>query len=160
MFSSEETAKKQFGEQSDKVWNDTDIDEIMAVVDADEGRKVNQLVMSQEKIRTALIPGPLFFGEGRGVGNQESMQLPALVRESLKNGAWMVGKGQAAWSVCDVRDLGRMVVILVEKAVEELEGEDVNGWNREGVYFPENGDSVSQRVMSIACRDVIGCHGC
>lgn len=144
MFAGPEIQEGRYGEATDKVWDDVkDLGEIEKVVRQQKGRVVDNLVLDQKatEVKTALIPGPLIYGKGRGTGNTRSIQAPTLVKWALEHGGEgvMVGKGEAAWSSVHVGDVGGLIVRLVERAVE---GEEA-GWNGEGVYFPETGMLVS-----------------
>ena len=146
MFSNAEVQAGRYGEPSDRVYDDVrDVAEIIhEVIRSNPARVVDILALDQDAatVRTALLPGPLIYGEGRGPLNKRSIQGPEVVEYTLRNGrSFAVGKGQAAWSNVHVSDVGAMIVLLLEAAIDGRDGL----WNQDGIFFPEAGLMVSFR---------------
>lgn len=143
MFSTPEIKANTYGQVSEKRYDDVaDLKEVVEVIRSSPARVVDNLVLDQDsaKVRTALIPGPLIYGTGRGPINTRSIQGPESARYALQNGhAFVVGDGQAAWSNVHVSDVGGLLVLLTEAALDGRQGL----WNQDGIFFPENGLLVS-----------------
>lgn len=143
MFSTDEIKAGKYGMKQGKVYDDVaDQSEILDVVKSNPARVVDNLVLEQDlsKIRTALIPGPLIYGKGRGPINTRSIQVPEQAKYALENGhTFVVGAGEAAWSNVHVSDVGALMALLLEAALDGKEGI----WNQDGIFFPENGILVS-----------------
>ena len=152
MFSGEEIKAGRYGDEGRKVYDDLEgVGEVVKVIRESPARVVDNLVLDQEgaKVKTALIPGPFIYGKARGPVNTRSIQAPGLVEYALKKGnAFQVGEGKAAWSNVHVQDVGSLIVLLVEAALDGKRGL----WNQEGIFFPENGLLVSAAVTDEATR--------
>lgn len=138
MFSTPEIKANTYGKGGEKRFDDVaDVAEVIDVIRSNPARTVDNLVLDQDSaVKTALIPGPLIYGTGRGPINTRSIQGPESARYALQKGhAFTVGDGQAAWSNVHVSDVGALIVLLVEAALDGRQGL----WNQEGIYFPENG---------------------
>ncbi|KAI1617294.1 hypothetical protein EDD36DRAFT_462147 [Exophiala viscosa] len=144
----------RYGEASDEVYHDLgDTEKILAIIRKNPSRSVDNLIVSQDssKIRTALVLGPLIYGQGAGPGNQRSIQVPEIVKTTLNYGeGFRFAKGLNRWSSIHVRDLGDLFLHLAKAA----QNEKAHGWNKEGIYLPANGDmafgEVCERVAQAA----------
>ena len=122
------------------------IDEIRNIVTSSPKRAVDNLLLNlsttQPHVRTAIVYGPLIYGLGRGPGNQRSIQVPDLARETLRHGHGVqVGRGQSCWNNVHVSDLARLVVRLVQEATAHSHSDSLL-WNENGIYLAENGKLV------------------
>ncbi|KAJ5804881.1 hypothetical protein N7474_010768 [Penicillium riverlandense] len=130
---------KSFGEGREQIVSDIDdADEIREIVRQNADRRMlDNFILNEVKgPKTALIFGPMIYGQARGPVNRRSVQVPELARVTLQNrGAVQVGKGESTWSNIHIFDLTDIVVRLVEKAVK---GEDNGLWNQDGLYFTSN----------------------
>lgn len=142
MFSGPDIKAGSYGEAGGKTYDDLDgVQEVIDVIKASPARMVDNLVLAQNpsRVKTAIIPGPMFYGEGQGPLNTRSIQCPEMAKYTLQNGAcFEVGKGGSVWSNVHVRDLGSLFALLFKAAVE-----GAGSWNDKGIYFPENGSLVS-----------------
>lgn len=134
------------GSASDVVFNDvTRLEDIRALLRAHPGRAVDNFLLSAGQrapaVKTALIFGPIIYGEGTGPVNQRSVQIPSLAKATLqRNHGLQVGSGLSRWGNIHVADLGRLIVGLTEAAVQRPE--DDNLWGQNGLYLAGVGEMV------------------
>ena len=127
-----------FGEASTKVFDDWNgIEEIRSLPDFAPHRPVEKIIFaaseSHKSIRTAIVCPPTIYGEGRGPGNQQSIQVPALVRIALeRKGAIHVGRGEAYLTTIHVSDLSDLYLKLFDAASA---GGGSASWDENGYYF-------------------------
>ncbi|RPA95566.1 NAD(P)-binding protein [Choiromyces venosus 120613-1] len=133
------------GKLHGKVYDDIeDVAEITSF--PDEGhlhRDVDRVVIAGngEHVKTAIVCPPVIYGHGSGVGNTRSIQVPALVSETLKRKeAFKVSDGANIWGCVHVQDLARFYMVLVEEALKSGGGRAV--WGPEGYYFVESGEII------------------
>lgn len=130
-----------YGEAGGRIYDDVDdIEEIVEIIKASPALVVDNMVLAQDpsQVKTAIIPGPMIYGEGQGPINVRSIQCPELTKYTLQNGACPeVGKGGSVWSNVHIQDLGNLFGLLL-KAAEEGNGT----WNDRGIFLPENGSMV------------------
>lgn len=144
-----EIASKTFGEPTSLVYNDLDrAANIRAHIRRYPARAVDNFVLDvaarTDDVRTALVPGGIIFGPGRGPVKGRSVQVPELSRVTLQRGkAVQVGRGLSVWGSVHVHDLSGLFLLLVEKAVA---GDAGKYWNEEGIYF----NSVENDIVSFS----------
>ncbi|KAF8850555.1 NAD(P)-binding protein [Acephala macrosclerotiorum] len=86
-------------------------------------------------VQTHLIMSPTIYGIGSGEFNKVSIQVPRLIRASLKAGqALVIGDGKGVWNYVHIDDLADLYVILLQKI---LDGEKVPVG--EQILFSETG---------------------
>lgn len=145
MFSGPDIKAGSYGEAGGKTYDDLDdVQEIIDIIKASPARVVDNIALAQDpsRVKTAIIPGPLFYGEGQGPVNVRSIQCPEMTKYTLQNGAcFEVGKGASMWSNVHVQDLGSLFVLLFKAAVD-----GTGSWNDKGIYLPENGGIVSLTI--------------
>jgi nucleoside-diphosphate-sugar epimerase len=145
-----------YGSASDLVFDDLKgTNEFRDYIQRNPVRKLDNYVaavaVQTPELRVAHILPPIIYGQGRGPVNKRSVQVPELARITLlrKRGV-RVGAGLNRWGAIHVRDLGQLLLLLVEDA---LETEVKNGvWGSEGIYLP----SESEWVRIAGISDVIG----
>ncbi|KAK1584877.1 uncharacterized protein LY79DRAFT_705151 [Colletotrichum navitas] len=128
------------GEASDLVFKDdlAGIEEPRFFIQKHPSRVVDNYVIkdgeSEPRINTALVFPPIIHGRGLGPVNQRSVQIPSLAKATLdrKRGV-QVGKGLNRWGNVHIEDVSRLILRLVEKAVEVRSEEQV--WNSNGLYL-------------------------
>jgi nucleoside-diphosphate-sugar epimerase len=148
------------GALSDKVFNDWDgISELTSLPDAAPHRNIDKIVLEagalHPNVKTAIVAPPTIYGVGRGPVNQRSIQIPDLIKATLKQGyAFQVGEGNAHWSGVHVHDLSNLYVRLVEEAVK---GGGSATWGAEGYYFAQSEEfrwgDVGQYIADAAYKD-------
>ncbi|KAM0193333.1 hypothetical protein ACHAPI_007645, partial [Fusarium lateritium] len=149
-----------FGSGNDVIHNDlTGIDSIKSYIKQYPNRAVDNYIFSvseqQSSVKTALVVPPIIYGQGRGPGNQRSMQIPDLAKAVLERKRGIrVGAGESRWGNIHIADLSRIFLLLVEKAAEG--NQDGNIWGPNGVFFTGAGElsfhDISRRV-AIAAND-------
>jgi nucleoside-diphosphate-sugar epimerase len=130
-----------FGTLSPKIFNDWDgISEVTSLPDEASHRKVDKIVLAagaaHSNVKTAIVAPPTIYGVGRGPINQRSIQVPELIKATLKEGyAFQVGNGDARWNAIHVHDLSNLYLRLIEEAIK---GGGSATWGSEGYYFAES----------------------
>ncbi|KAF2179689.1 NAD(P)-binding protein [Zopfia rhizophila CBS 207.26] len=154
LLAGQEIAEKRFGSKGDRVFDDmSDAEDILTLISKNPKRVVENLVISQDsfKVKAALVIGPLIYGEGRGPVNTRSIQAPEIARLTLQEKeGFRLGEGRNSWSNIHVHDLSNLVLELVGAATSAKSGV----WNKDGIYFPENGQmefgELSSRIAAAA----------
>lgn len=131
------------------------IEEIRSLIGQHPSRVVDNYMLSVAQstpnVKTAFVPPPIIYGEGRGPGNQRSVQVPELAKVTLQ--CWkglQVGLGLSRWGNVHVGDLSRLFLRLVEKAVERDEDDQV--WGLNGFYLTGAGEMVRNPAHCAANR--------
>lgn len=148
LLAAEELANKSWvpGTSSDTVFDDLlDTKALHTLIKNHPARAVDNYILSVAEstphVKTAAIPGPIIYGLGRGPGNRRSVQVPELAKVTLQRKKGLqVGEGLSRWGNVHVRDLSRLLVRLVEKA---LDGDEDDGvWGSNGFYLAGVGEQV------------------
>ncbi|KAL8687820.1 MAG: hypothetical protein Q9218_006112 [Villophora microphyllina] len=130
-----------FGEASYKIYDDWEnVGTVTSLPDNAPHRNVDKIILasSDANVKTAIVCPPTIYGQGRGPGNQRSLQVPELARCTLQKGHGIqVGAGKTYWTNVHVHDLSDVFVSLVEDAAA---GGEKASWGNEGYYFTENGE--------------------
>lgn len=97
---------------------------------------------------------PLIIGQGTGLYNRGSVQIPSLVRAALKCGAVpYLGDGKGEWSAIHIQDLGRAYETILTLV---LEGRgEVTGKGRDGYFFAET-FTLSWSGLALELADILG----
>lgn len=153
MFSGPDIKDQTYGEARPEVYNDVrDASTISSIIKNNPARVVDNLVLAQDpaKVRTALIIGPLIYGQGRGPGNQRSVQVPEIARITLQTGAgFRVGAGKNAWSNVHIQDLGA----FFKAVLEAIASDKADCWNEQGIYVVENGSAAFGEIGQEVARE-------
>ncbi|KAJ5771400.1 uncharacterized protein N7511_003451 [Penicillium nucicola] len=90
----------------------------------------------EQNVKTTIIMAPTIFGKGTGPANSLSIQIPALIRQSVKyKQAVVIGDGAGEWDHVHISDLTLLFEIVLFKI---LNGEQVP-YGKEGLLFAETG---------------------
>ncbi|KAL3952127.1 hypothetical protein ACCO45_013844 [Purpureocillium lilacinum] len=128
------------GSPSDAIWDDLDgVADIRDMIQKHPSRAVDNYMLSvaqdTPQVNTAILFPPIIFGTGHGPINQRSIQIPRLAKATLeRKRGLVVGKGENRWGSVHIRDLGRLVLKLVESATEPGQY-DEQLWNDNGLYM-------------------------
>ena len=88
-------------------------------------------------VKTYIIMSPLIYGIGTGHFNQQSVQIPSMIRAAFKTKqAEVIGSGQGQWDHVHIADLAVLYEILVRKLLVGGEGLPSG---EEGIYFSATG---------------------
>ncbi|KAF4448340.1 hypothetical protein F53441_8239 [Fusarium austroafricanum] len=149
-----------FGSADDVIHNDlSGVGAIKSLIKEYPSRAVDNFMFSvaekQSHVKTALVVPPIIYGQGRGPGNQRSIQIPGLANAVLKRQRGLqVGPGESRWGNIHIEDLSRIFLLLVEKAVEG--NQDENIWGANGIFFTAAGEvsfgEISRRI-AVAAHD-------
>ncbi|RAK72152.1 NAD(P)-binding protein [Aspergillus fijiensis CBS 313.89] len=137
-----EMKAKSFGQPGTKIYNDLDqIHEIHEILAASPQRAVDHIIRgvhaTNPRVRTAMVYGPLIYGQGRGPVNQRSIQIPDLAKATLQHGHGLhLGRGLNTWSTIHVSDLTALFLRLVVESTRQVNPEL---WNENGIFFAESG---------------------
>ncbi|KAE9362934.1 NAD(P)-binding protein [Stipitochalara longipes BDJ] len=87
-------------------------------------------------VKTTIIMSPTIYGVGTGLGNTLSIQVPTIMRASLKSGqVGVVGDGKGEWDYVHIADLASLYEIVLSRVIK---GEDIpSGEN--GILFSGTG---------------------
>ena len=150
-----ETVEKQvFGQELTKTYDDWEnIDEMWKMPESAAHRPVDMIVQASwsDKLKTAIVCPPTIYGNGRGPGNQRSIQTPKTAEAILKNKKGvLIGEGKNIWHQVHVQDLSDLYLKLTEAAAN---GGAPATWNDQGYYFAENGSFVWGDIMKAIVKD-------
>ncbi|KAK4094174.1 hypothetical protein Purlil1_1665 [Purpureocillium lilacinum] len=147
------------GSPSDAIWDDLDgVADIRDMIQKHPSRAVDDYMLSvaqdTPQVNTAILFPPIIFGTGHGPINQRSIQIPRLAKATLERKTGLVvGKGENRWGSVHIRDLGRLVLKLVERATEPGQY-DEQLWNDNGLYMLGLEETtfrhLSERVAELA----------
>jgi nucleoside-diphosphate-sugar epimerase len=106
-------------------------------------------------VKTLSIMPPLIFGQGTGLWNQWSIQIPAMIRGALDHGrAIVVGDGHGVWDHVHVVDLAELYTIV---ALRMLAGGEGVPTGKRGIIFTGNGRhswmDISQKVADVLVNE-------
>lgn len=95
---------------------------------------------------------PTIYGIGSGKFNKLSIQIPMLIRLSLKSGqAIVIGDGRGIWNYVHIDDLAELYAILLRKILNEE-----NVPSGEQIMFSESGSfswkDASQGIADALCK--------
>ncbi|TVY56105.1 Uncharacterized protein LCER1_G001958 [Lachnellula cervina] len=87
-------------------------------------------------VKTTIIMSPTIYGVGNGLFNKLSIQVPKLLRASIKAGqSEMIGEGKGVWDYVHVADLARLYELLLNTV---LKGEELPSGEK-GILFSATG---------------------
>lgn len=157
-ISQHEIKHNRFGESTTKIFNDYDkVDDLKDEIVRHPNRTVDNYFLKLTKetpnVRTAVVFGPIIYGNGEGPVHQRSIQIPELCRLALERGRGVqIGKGLNEWGNVHIADLGELFASLVLKAAEGDTNKDT--WGEKGLYFAGAGKEIVS-PLNYACREVL-----
>lgn len=135
---------------STKVYSDIyDIDEINSLPLEQPHRPVDKIVLEIEeknpKTKVAIVCPSNIVGISNGYDNIISIQIPFLIRNSIKNKkAWSVYSGDYIWSHIHIKDLGQIYALILNGFLEK---KDIPH-GRNGYYFGSYGGLKDEKVTT------------
>lgn len=134
-------SKEYIEPDSDREFDDKDSEEIYKYwVERNEkhayGQRTSALgvidTAEQLGVKTIILTSPTIYGLGSGFFNRHSVQIPAYIRATLKNGhGVIVGEGKGVWDNVHVEDLADLYILILLNILES-HGADVN-FNKAGI---------------------------
>ncbi|EEB91684.1 hypothetical protein MPER_09923, partial [Moniliophthora perniciosa FA553] len=108
---------------AEKVYEDIDCADIRAIPTTYVHRGTDVVIQNAADkgiLKGYIVMPPLIYGRGVGPFSRTSVQIPALIRGTLKLGfAPYIGKGLGLWNGVHVQDLVDLYFILLEDALSE-----------------------------------------
>ncbi|KAG8776784.1 hypothetical protein FRC12_000693 [Ceratobasidium sp. 428] len=135
--------------QSDKIWDDTNTEDIRAIPQAAPHRVVDLEVFKahNDGVATAAIICPgLIYGVGTGPGNKKSIQIPKIVEVALRRRAVShVGDGSNLWINIHVGDLVQLyLVVLKHLLLQHEKGVKTDAY--ENFFFASSSESSIHKI--------------
>ncbi|KAG9121677.1 hypothetical protein FRC07_002280 [Ceratobasidium sp. 392] len=138
--------------QNDKIWDDTNVEEIRSIPPAAPHRVVDLEVFKahNDGAITGLIicPGTI-YGVGTGPGNKKSIQIPKMIEVALRRRAVShVGDGSNLWINIHVSDLIQLYLIVIKYALLQHEkGAKVDAY--ENFFFASSSESSIHEIAEL-----------
>ncbi|KAG9093816.1 hypothetical protein FS749_013683 [Ceratobasidium sp. UAMH 11750] len=138
--------------QSDRIWDDTNPEEIRAIPPGAPHRLVDLEVFKahNDGIITGIIICPgLIYGVGTGPGNKKSIQLPKVTEIALRRRAVShVGDGSNIWINIHVGDLIRLYLVVLNYALLQHEkGAKTDAYDN--FFFAASGESPIHHITEL-----------
>ncbi|KAG0033016.1 hypothetical protein BGZ81_009573 [Podila clonocystis] len=114
-----------------------------------------------------IVAPPMIYGYGTGPVNKNTIQIPRLVKASLKTGqAVQVGEGLNVWNKVHVRDLSRFYILLLKRSLQEpqIVGREVDNQgntlpelpkNQDAYWFVEDGEFTWGSIAQSVAREFV-----
>jgi len=147
MVSQDEIKAKNFGNSTDDQYGDVEDEKrLQATIRKHQNRTVDNFTLDisdqTPAVKTALVIPSLIYGQGRGPGNQRSIQIPELARIALqRKRAAQIGAGANVWSNVHISDLSSLLVSLVESALSG--SDDKRIWGASGLFLAGANPGIS-----------------
>lgn len=137
-----------------------DVARITSLPDTAIHRDVDKLVIAANEapgVKTMIVSPPTIYGQGRGPGNQRSIQVPGVVDFTLKNNfAPIQAPGLTEWDHVHIRDLGDFFVLAVDAALDPAKSQNPEIFGPNAYFFVESGthkwSDVSKWVATEAAK--------
>lgn len=146
------------GHATDKIFSDiADIEAITSLPMEAPHRSTDNAVISRglaAGVPTAILCPPTIVGVGKGPVKKRSIQVPWMTEAILKRGkTFSIGPAENWWDFVHVDDLADALILLTEKALDKNDKSAT--WGKEGYYFVETAEFVSQVFFWLACTDAL-----
>lgn len=150
----------------DKIYDDTDADQIETLPDTADHRNVDLLLVKADQdgyVKTYIILPSTIYGIATGhlvslgIQNPHSKQVPRLIQLGKARGqAGVCGEGKNTWPHVHIDDIADLYITLYDAIVASS---PAPGHGREGYYFGENGhylayDLAKAVAVELAARGV------
>jgi hypothetical protein len=144
---------------SDTIYDDSNPDQIAKLPPTQQHRNVDLEIVEADKqgyVDTYIVLPSTIYGLAKGplvdlgIHNTFSVQIPWLVRFSIKRGqAGVVGEGKNIWPHVSNEDIADLYITLYD-AIKA--GHPAAGHGREGYYFGENGEYNGYEVSKLVAQ--------
>lgn len=118
------------------------VDRLLKLPDAAAHRVVDKIVQASisDAVKVAIICPPTIYGNGSGVVNQRSIQVPDLAKGSLEKGfAPIVGAGKTEWDNVHIDDLSDVFLKLADATQDAEKAKNPEIFGPHAYFFAENG---------------------
>lgn len=139
-----------------------DIDDIERLVTLPEyahHRNVDILVQEtiSDAVKIAILCPPTIYGDGSGLVNTRSIQVPDLAKTALKEGyGLVVGKGETEWDNVHIDDLADLFVKLLDATQDPSKNKNPEIFGLHGYFLASNGvhrwSDVSRWILDEAAK--------
>jgi len=140
--------------KTDKVYSDGDLSTYHALPATNIHKNVDDIVLDagrRGKIDAVVVCPPTIWGKGEGEFNTVSIQVPMLVKATMKAGhGFLLEKGINTWSIIHVADLSDAYLTILDAALHSKLPSDPNG----RVFFVENGEYEQRQVTEAVCKEL------
>ncbi|KAF9317717.1 hypothetical protein BG003_000396 [Podila horticola] len=156
---------------SEDIYYDNDVQQLSTLAIEQPHRIMDLEMLSPSlmgRVDTYVVAPPMIYGYGTGPVNQNTIQVPMLVKASLKNGqAVQVGEGLNIWNKVHVHDLARFYILLLERSLQEpqVAGEDALDdqgnilpglpKNQDAYWFAEDGEFTWGSIGQSIAREFV-----
>ena len=127
------------GPVPEQVYHDIkDVQSLVTLPEQADHRNVDIMVQGSisDAVRVAIVCPPTIYGRGAGAINQRSIQVPDMVRSTLRSGyAPIVGKGKTEWDNVHINDLGDVFVRLVDATQDPSKNSNPEIFGLNGYFF-------------------------
>jgi nucleoside-diphosphate-sugar epimerase len=139
--------------RSDNVYNDLDLKKIHAIPESNPHRNVDTFLFdNNEGYDLIIVCPPLIYGEGTGLFNRHSIQIPTTIRHALETKkVSVVGPGLNAWNTVHIDDLVDAYTLIFKAALEGKADVGKDG----GFYFVENGIAQDWKTITQHIADAL-----
>ncbi|RFU29850.1 hypothetical protein B7463_g6514, partial [Scytalidium lignicola] len=104
-------------------------------------------------VKTHIIMSPTIYGPGRGLFNRLSIQIPTVIRASIRDGVTgVIGEGKEQWDYVHIDDLIPLYELILSKIISGNESEIPFG--ERGIIFSATG-VFSWRELSQGVADAL-----
>jgi nucleoside-diphosphate-sugar epimerase len=128
----------------------SDFDELIVAPAKQARREIDLMVLNARGLRSMVICPSLIYGLGAGL-NQDSIQIPTLVRRAKEAGAVkVIGNGRNRWSNIHIDDLADLYALALEQGLAGSFYFAENGENS----FVELGQAIAERLKLGAVQSI------
>lgn len=127
----------------DQKYNDLQgVDRLVSLPDQADHRVVDKIVQAaiSDAVKVAIVCPPTIYGEGSGVVNKRSIQVPDMAKGSLEKGfAPIVNAGETEWDHVHIDDLGDLFVKLADASQDAEKANNPEIFGPHAYFFAEAG---------------------
>jgi nucleoside-diphosphate-sugar epimerase len=132
--------------RSNNVYSDLELEKIHAIPESNPHRHVDAFLFNNSvEYDLIIVSPPTVYGEGTGLFNRHSVQIPIIIRRALDaKKVTMVGPGLNAWNAVHVEDLADAYVLIFKAALEGKADVGKDG----GFYFVADGNEYEAKSLN------------
>jgi nucleoside-diphosphate-sugar epimerase len=138
--------------KSEKIYSDGDLSTYHALPSANIHKNVDDIVLNagrRGKIDAVVVAPPTIWGQGQGIFNTHSIQVPLYVRACLQFGhGVLLEDGINTWSIIHVADLSQGYLTILDAALNGKISSDPEG----RYFFVEKGEYEQRQVADTVTK--------